>query len=1844
MSVQDDLDAPLVVPARPPRQWFEEIPDWFDPEGSLVQIDFDSGRVAALVAPYGECILDGGQNCWTPPESKTGYEYAHVGTIVTEEGDKVRIANVGGSVPHASLHASASVAQDHYANTATRRMIGRYVDSPENGGIIFVGSMWPGTTQRDALEVMTSALSGDWRYIASLKGYEMVGSQLVNNPGFRPVPRAKTAAAFTIMMVTPRVASAGDLVADQVIGEWVVEDEPVTLNEVADRLAKVANAVAVLMDTDDDEDPWGELDDFDALANSECLTCRGVGCQRCEWVGYFDTAITAAAPKRVAGKVKAVARKAGRKGRDAVGGKGGFFRNVKGIEVWHDPASGEFATPGYVGRQFLRMLRSDRGNSKAKAQQELQRVAQKQYRRDLSVEQFVSKVVGPQPDRADDPDAADGWMDASRMARAIWQRNRAGVPIARGKTRRKFLRERSDTPEVRKLLVPDESQVSAEQRRERLDAARLENPDMPSIPQDDRKFGKPADDKAQDIRLYQRWDYDEASRGWVLSADEPDRRSAEYDEAVADVRARVEALPDVTDPDARADALDELLGDGAGSILTTSAAFNKLGGSGREWTRDRAEKHEQILDRAMEEVRACNMAKDRKSAFLGGLPGAGKSSALKPGGAASKLGIGALELGGGCPDLSGGADGYVSINADLFKSVLAQLHAEDPTAGWLPDTGLRPLEMATFMHDESQHLSALFEARLLDEGYNLVHDGTLHDVGRAQDQIRRLQAAGYDAKPKLLMVDVDAVESAASAEFRYRNDAASELGGRFVPSNVTGAKAGSPTARSRSRDVAEQMIAEGWFGEFSIVNNDGISKGGPKAARATVLYEKIGDGPAVRAVDDRRPRLPNGRLAGQDELDQRVIDAVTAEFGPRPGADAPLEDKDKWQQEWDKKYAEMDAAGELELPWYATGLGILDRLAARRAQRATEAQLGARPAEGSPEAEAWNTAFDQAFREAQKNVGTLGGGTKDNPFKFVVDTTGMSDEAAAVARRQIAEDAAQVLGRTPFHVEIGDDNPDAPEMGAYVPEAIDELFRPYWQQVWDVLNENESFKGMAPDELPPDVRAAVDTKIKDAKMAGEELPFADALKAVGKDRKKAAEAAANAQMDEAGLPAAIDLCRAGIIGAGNPFCGDPDDRRRVRTDMPQAASPVEAAVKGSIARPTGLDEATTTAFDKNMRTPLLDDNGNETGLFAEAPDEDDRVWIVNGDGERTGVYVNSAGWTNADQGLFDFLRSDGQTKVIERDATTGKYVEVDLATGERTTIDFDVDQLEPTQTEIDARKTLKIVSDDIAQDDVYDPIKKLEEQGKLAPGVMIVYKTKDGKYKILDGHHRAMAYKIGKMMGRIGDEDVERQAAFALVDSDSLDDEFVALDMSVVYLTGMGIPTADLEGKPDTEQFAATAKSAGRLSPENLLKMLAEDQRLRDLGTSGFVGRVREILETEALTRDIDGLRALLDANTTRVAAGQLGLDAAFVDRLERQLDARISGEDPFYGMSFGQARGMDGVIDGYGTEAEPFVVTNIESAAEIFARSGYHISFEPPEGEVAGGRRVGWLMDEVMRIAESDDTTDRVIDLSRLTVPDSNITMQMAFNEKTRKTMPQFASPRVTKDGRPALAEGSVAANKPVTFTDGREDWPNVTAEYLAELSQRDVAVVEDTIMSADELMPSQAEINLGKVNEIRQEMLARIAAGEPPVANGDILINQQGYIIDGHHRAMAYLMVANERNLDLDVPVTVVDQDILPTLDDASVFSAMMGIPPADLAGEPDLTFAQTRNSVLRLSTELLERYLSEYRSVMPPAIRSMMEEVLKERKVLDAELEKARVRAWIARTSDFGSFGPRPEDMFN
>ena len=341
-----DPNSTIPVPLKPPAAWFREVPDWHvpPPEGPLVQIDMETGRVAALVAPYGECILDGRSGCWTPGMSKTNYEYAHVGAIVTAEGETVRTANVGGGINHfdVSLATAASLAADHYANTATRRMYGRYMDVPDVG-IMFVGSMYPGSTYLHAFEAMTSALSGDWRWIESLRDHEMVGSQLVNNPGFRPNPlnRRPVLASVSFRSAGAKVAAATDCDgATTIISEW----EPVVVDagdwrsrtealeaHTASLMLGVVEDVPMLppdpvdiMDLDDDGDEgedWTE--EFADLVNDECPGCRGVGCQRCGWIGYTgpdDEAVVAALKAN-----EAVVAKLGRRRERARDGDGDGF-------------------------------------------------------------------------------------------------------------------------------------------------------------------------------------------------------------------------------------------------------------------------------------------------------------------------------------------------------------------------------------------------------------------------------------------------------------------------------------------------------------------------------------------------------------------------------------------------------------------------------------------------------------------------------------------------------------------------------------------------------------------------------------------------------------------------------------------------------------------------------------------------------------------------------------------------------------------------------------------------------------------------------------------------------------------------------------------------------------------------------------------------------------------------------------------------------------------------------------------------------------------------------------------------------------------------------------------------------------------------------------------------------------------------------------------------------------------------------------------------------------------------------------------------------------------------------
>lgn len=1909
--MQDDLDAPLVVPARPPRQWFEELPDWFDPEGSLVQIDFDTGRVAALVAPYGECILDGGQNCWTPPESKTGYDYAHVGTIVTAEGDKVRIANIGGSVPHASLHASASVAQDHYSNTATRRMLGRYIDSPESGGIVFVGTMWPGTTERDALEVMTSALSGDWRYIASLKGYEMVGAQLVNNPGFRPVPKAKTAAAFTVLMVAPRVASAGHVVAEQVVGEWVPDIEPVSLADVADRLERIATAVAVLMD---DDDPWDELDDLDSIANSECLSCRGDGCNRCDWVGYFE-AVTAAIPKRrkrSKSDIGAMARDTLlRKAKEALGkaDSDGTAKYVKHrrrggqiVPVYHDPSTGRFATPGTVSRKALNMLMSPRGNQAARGRQEIREVAAKKFYGSRDINDFRLNVLGERP-------ADDGTVETRELQRA-WDRADIEVKRLFGEwetgpyraERQKRLRQPQQQVDALKAVEPQRLEVARRSDTpEELEARRQRLATGPTMPQDDRKFGKPLQPGTPEAVLYQRWDWDEKQQEWVPSQDDPDRRGPEYDQAVSDVNAQVAemapAKPETIDQ--RIADLERLFADGQGqnSVLNTAASHNKLGGNADEWTPARQRMHAELIAEVMDKIRQCAaVGKGRKASLLGGLPGAGKTSSLKAGGAAEKLSIAAYEIDvDECPQGVADGDGYVSLNVDALKVLMARKHLENPDAGWLPPIdGLSPLEMSTFMHEETAHLDRLLEDTLLAEGYNVVYDGALSDRARVDLQLTRLRDNGYET-PSLLLVDVPMEESANSAAFRYRKDEldpAVPEGGRFAPKYVTFSRGATNGARSASRQVAESLIEDGLVGDFVVVLNDGISRGGPKEALGEAVWQRItgADGVPVeiRPFNDSPPVGSDGLPVFQSRLEKRVIEALKAEgIQPPVGERNPdgtyvdpqfTSERDviaaeaAYQQAFDRKAKEMQAAGELEPEWYDTPLGVLQYLSDREFERTN----GPKPADPAART-AWLSAQSKArVAYEQRVIGAERaamaddpdrpdlGRASENPFVFTYDTSGMTEEQAEQEIARVMKEIAPMLEEGSFYVKIQDVNSDP----AYTPEQAQRLALgtlatdalPLIQKRFQRITALDAFRGSTDvDAMPAELRLERDKIIKDGGGVDEVDPV-DATNQAVKNLVKIAKNDFKKELRQL-FGDTIDLCRFGVTKA-NPFCGDVDAEtegaRRKRSDMPQAASPLGDSIEGSSVRPAGMtDDVVDRAKDAGSKwqeggrqgpAPLIRIGDTDTFLTVPEADANGNMYYVDETGARVSdAYLNGAGWANTETAAFDFLQDYLGLKVATRaDDGTYRYDDDDQTPADLS-LDELIDRLMPTQTEIDLVKTTTIVFDDVRHLDK-DEAAQAEAMQKLAPGVMLVFKTNndDGTsdYWILDGHHRAMAYKLDRQlaenMGLGKPGNVGLQGSFAVLEqNDQIKDPQEALNVLTVFFTGMGIPTADLDGNPDTVEFASTRKAAGRMTTAALYQLMAYDADQKRQGKPGFVGSVSDILREELMSRDLDQLTAFGDTHAANVGSDVPQVDTALIDAVEERIAALRAGDLPNLGLSSGQVRNLSGVMGGTGKPDDPFVVSNLDDAATILAGSDFQILIDlPGENDAA---KLGALTDLV--VAELEQLgDDRTVDLSRVRIPEGSFTLQTAYEQKKRMTMPQFASRRTLSDGTLAIARGSLADRKPVTQrADGSEQWPNVAGDYLAELDDRGVYIVENTVMDPRELMASQSEVNLAGVNDILQDMRARIARGEPPVAEGEILVNGQGFIVDGHHRGIAYQILAAEQGLPLEVPVTVVDMDIVEVLDDGIVFAGMMGLPPSDLEGRPDLTFglenpASPMNSALgRMSLELLERYLDKYGSDMPADVRSAMEaEVRRKERRAKSYLDLLRV--------DSGSWGPGTIDL--
>lgn len=319
------------------------------------------------------------------------------------------------------------------------------------------------------------------------------------------------------------------------------------------------------------------------------------------------------------------------------------------------------------------------------------------------------------------------------------------------------------------------------------------------------------------------------------------------------------------DAEARAAGLDALLAGVFRSQLDTDFTHNQLGEDKDQWTPERVALHEGIWSDLISKIEASGVPKERDAFALGGLPGAGKSSSLRPGGPASEMGVVAWDP-GETPDPPEGVT-HVSINPDSIKEMLID-------AGGLPPgiEGLKPMEQVTFIHEESSALSKIFLNRLAEEGYNVVLDNTMETPAGMKKRMIPLASAGYSFRG--LFVDISPEESKVSAKARYARLFQTDRGGRFVPSAVVGEKRSTRGRMSANRDAFDELAGidendnvtgTGWFREFLVVDNTGVSKQNP---RSQVTLRGQGDGSPARAFAP----APQPEMSSQQELLERMGD------------------------------------------------------------------------------------------------------------------------------------------------------------------------------------------------------------------------------------------------------------------------------------------------------------------------------------------------------------------------------------------------------------------------------------------------------------------------------------------------------------------------------------------------------------------------------------------------------------------------------------------------------------------------------------------------------------------------------------------------------------------------------------------------------------------------------------------------------------------------------------------------------------------------------------------------------------------------------------------------------------
>ncbi len=190
-------------PVAPPTAWF------MDPQlaARTPLVVTDEGQVFGHLAAWNECHRDvTNRECVLAPHSQLEYAPFHLGSVLTDEGEMIRVGKIVQDTRHADIRLGYAQAAIHYDNTGDEVAVVRAGE--DEFGIWVSGAVVPEADAKAVAKLRRSPISGDWR---AVDGHlELTAALAVNVPAF-PVYSLEGEEQFSLVaagVVYPEVAEA----------------------------------------------------------------------------------------------------------------------------------------------------------------------------------------------------------------------------------------------------------------------------------------------------------------------------------------------------------------------------------------------------------------------------------------------------------------------------------------------------------------------------------------------------------------------------------------------------------------------------------------------------------------------------------------------------------------------------------------------------------------------------------------------------------------------------------------------------------------------------------------------------------------------------------------------------------------------------------------------------------------------------------------------------------------------------------------------------------------------------------------------------------------------------------------------------------------------------------------------------------------------------------------------------------------------------------------------------------------------------------------------------------------------------------------------------------------------------------------------------------------------------------------------------------------------------------------------------------------------------------------------------------------------------------------------------